>query len=116
MQFCNINEAWGNDEYISEHYTSNIQRNLKEHFSPLVNDIQLSRNYSKNKKNTLMTCDQIIAHFLYCPKCSRTLREKLFGSFYNNIRNTIDNYREPITLVLITLFIILIINLVIKMD
>lgn len=116
MQFCNINEAWGNNDYITQHYTSSIQRNLKEHFSPLVNDIQLSRNYSKTKNRSKLTCEQMIQHVLACPKCSKVLRQKMFGNFYSNIRDTLENNREPITLVLITLFIILLINIVIKMD
>ena len=117
MQYCNISEAWGNDNYISEQYSQTVQKNLKEHFSPIVQDLNLNRKNSKVEKNLPnMTCNQIISHVMKCPKCSREIRAKMFGNFYNNIRTTVENYREPITLVLITLFIILTINLIIKME
>lgn len=116
MQFCDINEAWGNENFITEHYT-NIQNNLKEHFSPVSQNLDLVSKTSKNEnKNKTMTCKEIISHVMSCPQCSKQLKIKMFGIFYNNIRNTIENYREPITLVLITLFIILTINLIIKME
>jgi len=120
MQFCSIQEAWGNDTFISDNYYQQNQKKLAknfkgnniEHFKPLVQDIDLV----SNKKKPLKKCDEMIQHILNCPYCSKKLKNKLYGDFYNMIRNSIEEYKEPIVLVLIAIFIILLINLILKID
>lgn len=119
MQFCSLNEAWGNDSKISDNYYQNNQNKLKEHFSPLTPDYNNSNNNNSNKKNskiTKLSCEQVITHALKCPHCSKIIKQKLYGSLYSTIRNSVEEYREPLVLVLTTIFIILIINLIIKID
>ncbi|ADO67200.1 hypothetical protein crov167 [Cafeteria roenbergensis virus] len=119
MQFCSIHEAWGNDAYISENFSLQNQKNINkkfkektiEKFKPLITDLDLI-----SKKKSLNTCDNIIEHILNCPYCSKKIKNKLYSNFYNIIRNSIEEYKEPIILILITIFIILLINLIIKMD
>lgn len=112
MQFCNISEAWGNDA-ISQNYYKNYN-SVTEKFSPLTsNQTIIPKN--KHLKN-FNSCDEIISHVIKCKYCSKKIREKLFGNMYNNIRNAIFNYQEPIVLVLITIFIVLLVNLILKMD
>lgn len=116
MHFCNISEAWNNDNYITEHYT-NVGKKRFEKFSPITRKNNLRSKMSRNRyHNNNLSCQQIITHATSCHRCSAALRNKMYGNFYGNIRNTLENYREPITLVLITLFIVLIINIILKMD
>lgn len=118
MQFCSLNEAWGNDNKISDNYYKNNQQKVKEHFSPISNDNNLDTNNSINSSKIInnLSCDKVIYHVLNCPHCSKIIKQKLYGSLYNSIRNSVEEYREPLVLILTTIFIILIINLIIKIE
>ena len=121
MHFCSINEAWGNDTFISDNYyqqnqkklSNNFKKNI-EKFKPLTSDLDLVSKSIKNKY--LNNCDNMIKHILDCPYCSKKIKQKLYSNFYNMIRNSIEEYKEPIVLILITIFIILLVNLILKMD
>ena len=123
MQFCSIQEAWGNDTFISDNYyqqnqkklAKNFNKNGIEKFKPLVSDLSL---VSKENKplESLPECDEMIEKVLNCPYCLNKIKKRLYGNFYNMIRNSIEEYKEPILLVLITIFIILLVNIILKMD
>lgn len=115
MHFCSIQEAWGS--------SSTNNKKMVEKFKPDVFDLDLVKNSrEKNnlndikKTNCKISCEDVLNHISNCPNCSRKIKKQLYGDFYNNIRDSINEYREPIILVLITVFIILAINLIIKMD
>lgn len=122
MQFCSLKEAWGNESYISENYYQQNHKKLQESFKPV--DFKNNTLEKNNKKilnnsgqiNKNLKCDMIIAHVLSCPKCSKQIKYKIFGNLYGLIRKSIEEYREPILLVLITIFIILSINLILKIE
>lgn len=130
MQFCSIQEAWGNDNFISDNYyqyNQYNQHNLKnfrgknnitqkpniEPFQATGSDLDV---LSQTSKKSLDKCDNIIEHVLNCPYCYKKIKNKLYNNFYMMIRNSIEDYREPIILILITVFIILLVNLILKMD
>ena len=114
MHFCSIQEAWGS--------SSTNNKKMVEKFKPDVFDLDLVKNSRENNNinnsniNNKISCEDVLNHISNCPNCSRKIKKQLYGNFYNNIRDSINEYREPMILVLITVFIILAINLIIKMD
>jgi hypothetical protein len=101
MQFSNINEAWGND-FISDNYQTNNRKTFKEHFKPL--------------KNNNIQCSRIINHIKQCSHCKRQIFMNRQQPLFNLQNLNIQKYREPLLLILTTVFIIMLINLIVKMD
>ena len=100
MQFSNINEAWGND-FISNNYQTNNVKTFKEHFKPL----------KPNNK-----CINVINHIRECSHCSRQVFMNRNQPILSLQSFNIQKYREPLLLILTTIFIILLINLIVKME
>jgi len=81
MQFCTIQEAWGNDTFISDNYyqqnqkklAQNFKKNRIENFKPLVSDLSL---VSKENKS-LDEKDLLIQKVLNCPYCLNKIKKKL---------------------------------------
>jgi len=101
MQFSNINEAWGSD-FISDNYQTNNRKTFKEHFKPL--------------KNNNSQCSRIINHIKQCSHCRKRIFMNRPQPLFNLQNLNIQKYREPLLLILTTVFIILLINLIVKMD
>ena len=99
MQYSNINEAW-NNTVISQNYNPDI---IKEHFKPM-------------QKNTQLSCEQVIQHIKKCPLCSKKLFQHKKSPILSLFNESIEQYREQLLLILTTIFIVLLINLIIKLD
>lgn len=100
MQFSNINEAWGSD-FISDNYQTNNRKTFKEHFKPLTNNNH---------------CSRVINHIKKCSHCKRQIFMNRQQPLFNLQNLNIQKYREPLLLILTTVFIIMLINLIVKMD
>lgn len=107
MHFCSLDEAWGNNSFSSDNYYKKNMERIQEGFDLLP---------EKNKHHHKMTCQDIIKHVLKCPNCKRKLKQRLCGPIISVVRKSINEYREPIVLVLITIFIVLLINLTLKIN
>jgi len=137
MQFCSIDEAWGGNSFEKK------PNKTKEHFRPLndntdnfnkddfineyeinkkdnrykvkdVTDIDIALNNKNDNCDKKHSCNTILEHIRTCPSCRRKIKKELFSNLYNTIRSSIEEYREPIILILVAIFIILLINLIIK--
>ena len=123
MHFCSLQEAWGNDNYITQNYsnfndkknTSSLNNSIRNNSKKNFKKIEKFSNFDK-KKFVFNNHDDIINHVLNCDYCKQKLRMKLFNPLVSIIKKAIDEYREPIVLILITVFIVLLINLVLKLD
>jgi len=108
MHYCELKDAWG-ENTISQHYYSENAKKVLENFSPLKPDQKTSNQNIEIKETP--NCDNIISHVMYCSKCRRKLTKLLIPSMISKLGETIDIYREPIVLILMTLFIIMLINM-----
>lgn len=111
MHYCELKDAWG-ENTISQHYYQENAKKVLENFSPLKPDSSNEKTSKKNNnKEEHPKCDEIITHVMSCPKCRVKLTRLLIPSMISKLGETIDIYREPIVLVLMTLFIIILINM-----
>lgn len=99
MQYSNINEAW-NNTVISHNYN---QPKIKEDFKPI-------------DTNTKISCEQVIQHIKTCPICSKKIFQHKKSPVLSLFTKSIEEYREPLLLILSTIFIVLLINLILKID
>jgi len=110
MHYCELKDAWG-ENTISQHYYSENAKKVLENFSPLKPNNKTSKDIIKSDTDTETDCNKLIAHVMSCSKCKRKLTKLLIPSMISKLGETIDIYREPIVLILMTLFIILLINM-----
>lgn len=114
MHYCNLKDAWG-ENTISQHYYSENVKKVLENFQPLKPKTEISKENNKmSNYNDDCNCDELIKKVLKCSECKRKLTKILVPSILLNLNEAIEIYREPIVLILMTMFIILLINIVSK--
>lgn len=111
MNYCTLQDAWGNNNYISEQYKrydNNVETftaNLEEPYimPPPPKPIP------KLKKKKI-TCDEIIYHLNHCAAC----RQKVYSNnntLVKKINNIIIKNKDTVLLGLIILFVCVFLNL-----
>jgi hypothetical protein len=107
MNYCLLEEAWGNK--ISSTYNKYMNNNINSIEKPIEKPIE------KLKIETfenIMNCDQYIIHILSCPECQKKLKDKLCPSIITRLHEIIEKYKDIIVLVLLGIMLILFINLI----
>jgi len=113
MNYCTIQEAWGKN---------NISNNFKEHMAnsneneeenvEIKYNIEYNNNINDNMDDCNINCDKFILHIKKCKKCRNKIK-KYFKSNMNDLLYTlIEENKDIIIIILITIFILLFINLV----
>jgi hypothetical protein len=107
MNYCLLEEAWGNK--ISNTYNKYMNNNINSTEKPKI------ETFEKPKIETfenVTNCDQYIIHILSCPECQKKLKDKLNPSIINRLHEIIEKYKDIIVLVLLGIMLILFINLI----
>ena len=129
MNYCSIQDAWGDTNYISDQYKkydNNIDQNNKtiEHFqeAPVNEPTMLYTNQQNIPEinydySNKITCDDIIAHIEKCKYC----RKKIMNRFSTNLnlvttfKNYIKKNKDILFIVLVSLFILIFFNLLVSL-
>jgi hypothetical protein len=110
MNYCSIEDAWGNNDYITDNfkkYDNKIiekNENISENFKNIHEDTQ--------NHNIKYTCDDFINHLNHCPICKQKMQEQFGFKLIDKIRNLIDDNKDNIILILLVLFILIFFNLI----
>ena len=138
MQFCTLNEAWGNKDYITENFKQD--NNNKTDTDKEIEDVYIPtpketfKNTSKNSKklkkvyynateeslyepftdtiNDQRERDKLINRVLKSRRCRNVLRKKFRPNLVNKLLLILDDYRDVIVLVLIGFCIIIFLNMI----
>jgi len=119
MHYCELKDAWG-ENTLSQHYYSENAKKVMETFQPLKPTLENSKENS-NSNNSINSeqnntcgkdCQTLIAHVLKCPQCKHKLTKLLVPSVLTKFNEMVEIYREPIVLILMTVFIVLLIKMV----
>jgi uncharacterized membrane protein len=121
MHYCELKDAWG-ENTLSQHYYSENAKKVLENFQPLKPNSENSKeNSTKNNSQEITNsnicgkdCQTLISHVLKCPQCKHQLTKLLVPSVLTKFHEIVEIYREPIVLILMTVFIVLLINMVNK--
>ena len=115
MHYCNLKDAWGENTISQNYYTENAKK-VMENFQPLKpkTNIENSKEKIKILDLDICNCQELISRVLKCPECRRKLTKLLVPSILTTLNDAIEIYREPIVLILMTVFIILLINIISK--
>lgn len=136
MQFCTINEAWGNNEYITENLKnekSDTEKNIEtQSDSPIK---ETFKKIKKQKKNIYYNAtedsiyenftdtindkrerEKLISKVLKSRRCRDVLRKKFRPNLVNKLILILDDYRDVIVLVLIGFSVIIFLNMIYNLN
>ena len=117
MNYCSIQEAWGNSNYISKEY-KNFEKPLEKnviHRKPVIQKKTIEK-FSNNKikkinTNKQMYCNDFISHLKTCRSCQIKLRDQFRPKILENFEDIIQTNRDIIVLVLVGICIMLFFNI-----
>jgi len=117
MNYCSIQEAWGNSNYISKEY-KNFEKPLEKNViqrKPVIQKKTIEK-FSNNKIKKINTgkqmyCNDFINHLKTCRTCQIKLRDQFRPKILENFEDIIQTNRDIIVLVLVGICILLFFNI-----
>lgn len=125
MNYCSLNDAWGNTDFISSQFKDYMNQNNSQQIVDKKTEtfanikkpdtfVNIPTQHIKQRKyehfeDEDMDCDDIINHVKKCRKCFKRLRSLMKP---NALEGIIDENREVIIMILIGISIMLFFNLV----
>jgi hypothetical protein len=143
MNYCTIEDAWKNSDYISDQFRlyenpyekKNIIENFDSNIKPVnYNDSSYNNNLTThtivNKPDEKVvpsspvvasqqsvcsfTCDDFWEHLNTCETCRKKIRDRFSSRLVENIQNVVLDNKDTILLVLIAFFILVFFNLLVS--
>jgi hypothetical protein len=105
MNYCSIQEAWGNNDYISNQFKSNNNSHQKK-------TIESFSNVKNNHNTKKMSCSDFFNHVQTCNSCKLKMKNQFKSKILEQFTDTIETNREVIVLILVGLCIVLFFNLI----
>ena len=121
MNFCSIEDAWGNNKISDQFQKYNKDSNDKICTNPTkmecpVKEATPIEHFSQTNNINVITCDDILNHISRCKHCYNKLYYKFNApqknELINNLHSIINNNKDTIVLILIGLFIVMFFKLV----
>jgi hypothetical protein len=127
MNYCSLQDAWGDTNYISDQYKKYDANIDNAHIDTNTKQIETFEEAPVNEPTVLyptntvydysskLSCDDIIAHMEKCQHC----RQKMMRRFSPNLTVTLKNYinknKDIVLIVLVSLFIVILFNLLVSL-
>jgi len=118
MNYCTIQEAWGQGNYISNNYKSesNIEKKPIETFENSENNIikkkESFKNSHKYEKGDKLNCNNFFNHIRNCRQCQNKMRNEFRPKILENFEDIIQTNRDIIVLILVGLCFIIFFNMI----
>jgi hypothetical protein len=118
MNYCTIQEAWGQGNYISNQLKNetNIEKKPIENFENSENNIIKKRepfkNSHKNNREDKFNCNNFFAHIKTCRQCQIKMRDEFRPKILENFEDIIQTNRDIIVLILVGLCFMIFFNMV----
>lgn len=116
MNFCSIEDAWGDNKISAQYQKYNNDKNCSD---PTKIECKIENKqveHFTDKQSNIITCDDIMKHISTCKHCYNKLYYKFNipqkNEFVNNLHNIINNNKDTVVLILIGIFIIMFFKLV----
>ena len=122
MNYCSIEDAWKNTDFISDQfkiyenpYEKNQEKNQEKNIIENFQSNNLDKvNYDTPKHICTFTCDNFWEHLNTCKECRNKVRQRFSSKMVENIQNLILDNKDNVLLILIILFILVFFNLLIS--
>jgi uncharacterized paraquat-inducible protein A len=115
MNYCSIDDAWKNTDYISDQFklyeNPYEKKNVIENFDP--NDKQ--KDYGiQQAYQCVFTCDNLWEHLNTCQMCRMKIRRRFSSKLIERLQNLVTDNKDTILLVLIAMFILVFFKLLVS--
>jgi len=126
MNYCSIEDAWKNTDYISDQFkfyeNTNDKKNIIENFEPenktnennYKNNNQINNNTQISPNICVFTCDDFWSHLNTCKTCRMKVRDRFSSKLIEHIQNIVLDNKDNILLILIAMFILVFFNLLVS--
>uniref|UniRef100_A0A6C0D9A2 Uncharacterized protein n=1 Tax=viral metagenome TaxID=1070528 RepID=A0A6C0D9A2_9ZZZZ len=140
MNYCSLEDAWKNSDYISDQFKNYDnpydKKNNIENFADIkypIGDSELNYqppandNYQPNHRpknnnhhipfnhhNNILSCDDFLDHINTCRTCRTKIRERFSSKLADRLQNVILDNKDNVLLSLIAVFILIFFNLLIS--
>lgn len=115
MNYCSIQDAWGQNDYITNQLNKyNDRYNISDNPKNTLEKFSSEKN-PKNPKNhfkNINNCNDFFLHLNKCKKCQRLVRNKYRPKILENFSNILDTNKDIVVLILVGICIMLFFNLV----
>jgi hypothetical protein len=116
MNYCTIQEAWGQENYISNHY-KNSEKKPIENFENSENNIvkktkESFQNLKRESKDIKLNCNKFFNHIKTCRQCQIKLRDEFRPKILENFEDIIQTNRDIIVLILVGLCFMIFFNMI----
>jgi len=129
MNYCSIQDAWGQGNYISKQYKNFDQNRQKtqEVEKPIIQKKTIEKfskvKFNDNRQQPFKThsnstksahCNDFVNHLKTCRSCQSKMREQFRPKILENFEDIIQTNRDIIVLVLVGICLMLFFNLLTK--
>jgi len=122
MNYCSIDDAWKNTDYISDQFklyeNPYEKKNVIENFDNQQINYGIQRKQNKNverKQHTcVFTCDNFWEHLNTCQTCRMKVRQRFSSKIIDRIQNLVSDNKDTILLILIAMFILVFFKLLVS--
>ena len=112
MNYCSIQDAWGQNNYITNQYNKyNDRYNVSDNPKNTLEKFSTNQNPKNHLKN-ISNCDNFFSHLNKCKKCQRLIRNKYRPKILKYFSNILDANKDIVVLILVGICIMLFFNLV----
>jgi alkyl hydroperoxide reductase subunit AhpC len=126
MNYCSLQDAWGNSDYISNQFKDYMKPSTNESFGNVEKpdtdkktidietkvDKQKMKFYDTDVDTIELSCDTVFEHLKHCKKCYKRFRNMMKPHLLDNVGNLIQDNKDIIVIILIGISIMLFFNLV----
>jgi uncharacterized membrane protein YraQ (UPF0718 family) len=121
MNFCSIEDAWGDNKISNQFQKYNSNNNDKNCINPTKVECSIKENkpiehFKQINNIEIINCDTILNHINQCNHCYNKLHQQFNmpqkNELINNLHNIINNNKDTVVLILIGIFIIMFFKLV----
>lgn len=114
MNYCSLQEAWGQNDYITTQYK---KYNSEYNHSDSFNSEKTLENLSSDENHTdhiekIDNCNDFFLHLKSCKKCQKMIENKYRPKILETFSEILDDNKDIVVLILVGICIMLFFNLV----
>ena len=120
MNYCSIQEAWGQDDYITNQYkkynckyndSNNPIKSLEKNLEKSLETFLPDENHTDDVKK-INNCNDFFLHLNSCKHCQKMIKNKYSPKILEKCSEILDTNKDIIVLILVGVCIMLFFNLV----
>jgi len=123
MNYCSIDDAWKDTDYISNQFklyeNPYEKKNVIENFNNQqinygIQNNEVEKQHTEKQHTCVFTCDNFWEHLNTCQTCRMKIRQRFSSKIIERIQNVVLDNKDTILLILIVMFILVFFKLLVS--